>query len=438
MVDEISRKIEERWRGQIVQTAQIALGKRTYNMVGILQIILLCIAGFFSTYLLLLSIVARSAKRTTSFRVEKQRRFAIVTPAHNEESAILRTLESFFRIDYPPELRDIIVVADNCTDDTARIAREAGAIVYERHHHDLRGKGYALRWVFDRFGEEKAGYDAVVVIDADSVASVEFLSVMNYYLAKGARALQSSDLVMPQPGVWSVEATRLGFTLYNYVRPLGRRVLGGHAGARGNGMCFAWSALERVPWNAFSQNEDLEYGLQLLLSGIPVEFAPEAEVLATMPAVAKNAESQRSRWEAGRFMMIRKYSWPLLKAFFGRRSFAFFDAFVDLTMPPLVNFIILCAGLGIASGVVALTGLVHPVFPLLWFIVTLCAVLHMIIGLQAPGVDPSLRTTLVHIPRYAWWKLLLYLRLVRRGHTREWVRTTREDRSPEVTDFSKE
>ncbi|MDH3252386.1 MAG: hypothetical protein OEM41_06305, partial [Ignavibacteria bacterium] len=218
---------------------------------------------------------------------------------------------------------------------------------------------------------------------------------------------------------------------------LGRRVLGGHAGARGNGMCFAWSALERVPWNAFSQNEDLEYGLQLLLNGIPVEFAPEAEVLATMPAEAKNAESQRSRWEAGRFMMIRKYAWPLLKAFFTRRTFAFFDAFVDLTMPPLVNFLVLCVAMGLVSAVLALTGLLDLVFPVLWGSVALFAVLHMIIGLRAPGVDPSLRSTLVHIPRYAWWKLLLYLRLVRQGHTKEWVRTTREQKSPEVTDLSK-
>ncbi len=406
-------------------------------MLTVLQIILLCITGFFSSYLLLLSILALKARRRTKFGVKYQCRFALVTPAHNEESAIVRTLQSFFLIDYPPELRDIIVIADNCTDSTARVAREAGAIVYERENSELRGKGYALRWVFDKFAEEQAGYDAVVVIDADSVASRSFLSVMNYYLWKGARALQSSDLVRPQPGVWSVEATRLGFTLYNYVRPLGRRKLGGHAGARGNGMCFAWSALERVSWNAFSQNEDLEYGLQLLLNGIPVEFAPEAEVLATMPAVARNAESQRSRWEAGRFLMIRKYSWPLLKAFVGRRSFAFFDAFVDLVMPPLVNFFALCLVLGAASVALALTDVIHPVFPVLWVFVTLLAVMHMVIGLRAPGVDSSLRKTLVHIPRYAWWKLLLYLRLVRKGHTREWVRTTREHPSPEVTDLFK-
>jgi 1,2-diacylglycerol 3-beta-glucosyltransferase len=406
-------------------------------MLTVLQIILLCITGFFSSYLLLLSILALKARKRTTFDVKDRCRFALVTPAHNEESAIVKTLQSFFLIDYPPELRDIIVVADNCTDSTARVAREAGATVYERENREMRGKGYALRWVFDKFAEEQAGYDAVVVIDADSVASRNFLSAMNYYLWKGARALQSSDLVRPQPGVWSVEATRLGFTLYNYVRPLGRRILGGHAGARGNGMCFAWSALERVPWNAFSQNEDLEYGLQLLLNGIPVEFAPEAEVLATMPAAARNAESQRSRWEAGRFPMIRKYSWPLLKAFLGRRSLAFFDAFVDLVMPPLVNFLALCLVLGAASVALALTDVLHPVFPVLWVLVTLLTVMHMVIGLRAPGVDSSLRTTLVHIPRYAWWKLLLYLRLVRKGHTSEWVRTTREQPSPEVTDLSK-
>ena len=133
--------------------------------------------------------------------------------------------------------------------------------------------------------------------------------------------------------------TRLSFLLYNFVRPLGRAVLGCSAGLKGNGMCFTAELLTEFPWSSFSLNEDVEYGLELLLKGVTVQFAPEAKLFAKMPHNVENARSQRVRWEAGRFPVIWKYSLKLLTAAFSRHSFKLFDAFVELMTPSLVNML---------------------------------------------------------------------------------------------------
>src|SRR5699024_3443486 len=143
-----------------------------------------------------------------------------------------------------------------------------------------------------------------------------------------------------EPDVWTSEIIRTGFTLYNYVRPLARRGLGFSAGLRGNGMCFSVKVLKEVPWNAYSLTEDLEYGIKLMLNNIDVVFAPEAIGFSIVPEKANNAESQRERWEIGRFPVLRKYAGTLLQAAYRKRSVKTFDMLVDLVTPPLVNMML--------------------------------------------------------------------------------------------------
>jgi cellulose synthase/poly-beta-1,6-N-acetylglucosamine synthase-like glycosyltransferase len=396
------------------------------QLIVTIQIVLLVLAGLPLLYIFLLSILALFARSKQAAReTSTLRRFAVVVPAHNEETAITRTLESLHTLEYPRNRFEIIVIADNCTDATGAIASQAGATVFERTNPANRGKGHALRWCFDKLIADSSPPDAIVVIDADSTASTNFLTVMNSYIERGARALQSSDLVAPQPGVWSAEATRLGFALYNYVRPLGRRMIGGHVGARGNGMCFTVEALREVPWNAFTQSEDLEYGLELLLHGIPVEFAPEAVVLAAMPSSSRNAESQRSRWEAGRLPILKRYAGKLIMAALRRRSIRLFDAFMDLVTPSLVNLLGVAITMGMASLLLFATDVSGSIFATVWFSLAAAGILHMLVGVLVMR-DASLMQTVLYIPRYALWKMVLYAKLVRKGHTKEWVRTTRE------------
>jgi 1,2-diacylglycerol 3-beta-glucosyltransferase len=396
-------------------------------MVSFVEIALIAVFGFFLLHLALLSVLALTVRKCKIIEGLRFQKMAVIVPAHNEESNIERTIRSLVAIDYPHEYFDVIVVADNCTDRTADVARKAGATVHERHIPELRGKGYALNWCFARILSEEPSYDAMAVVDADSIVSSNFLSVMNHYLERGAVAIQCSDMVEPAATAWSSEVTRVGFALYNYVRPLGRRVIGCSAGLRGNGMCFAASTLRSVPWEAYSQAEDLEYGLELLLNGVTVVFAPEATVLSPMPQNVENAESQRARWEAGRLPLIRRYAGRLLLTGFRQLSFRPIDGSIDLVTPPLLNLLVLVLLLLFLSLLVWAAGVAEAgPFVVAWLALIGLAGIHVMVGLVAAGANNHLYKALAYIPRYALWKIALYGKLLRRGHTGTWVRTTRD------------
>jgi cellulose synthase/poly-beta-1,6-N-acetylglucosamine synthase-like glycosyltransferase len=234
-------------------------------------------------------------------------------------------------------------------------------------------------------------------------------------------------MVKPLPGAWSSEMTRLGFMLYNMIRPLGRTAFGGSAGLKGNGMCFTMTVLKDHPWKAYSRAEDLEYGLQLLVEGIPVRFAPEATILATMPGDASNAESQRARWEGGRLPLIRQYWRPLLGKALQGRTLVNIDALIELCTPALVNMIAVSLVLAFINFVLVLAGLESAAYFLIGWIVLVCLGLtHLFLGIFI-SKDAGLVRLLVHLPRFILWKLFLYVKLLfRRKKSTEWVRTTRE------------
>jgi len=396
----------------------------------ILEIILLAVTGAATGYLAVLSVMAFFARRMDGPAGASERRFAVIIPAHNEEHTIAGTLESCLKIDYPADRFDVVVVADNCTDGTANVSRSLGAKVLERTDAVNRGKGHALRWAFETLGTHEPAYGAFIVIDADSVATPNFLKVMNAYLDGGARAVQSADLVTENRRSWSTEVTRLGFTLYNHVRPLGRKVLGFSAGLRGNGMCFDARLLERVPWNAFGVTEDLQYGLTLLLNGETVRYAPEAVVYATMPAEVKNAVSQRVRWEKGRGPVKKKFSRPLLARALRGPSLAALDAWMDLVTPPFVHL------MGAVTGLLAIHALLAAVAPgavsaylPAWIAVFAAGMAHVFLGLAAARADAGQYAALFYVPLYACWKVLTLFFKTGPKPPEEWVRTTRENRS---------
>ncbi|HEY6193294.1 MAG TPA: glycosyltransferase family 2 protein [Bacteroidota bacterium] len=393
--------------------------------------------GFLLGYLVCLSGLAFFDRGMPQARGPGLKKFVCIIPAHNEETVLERTVRSVMSGDYPAGRLRVIVVADNCTDRTADVARSAGAAAWERRDTALKGKGHALRWCFDRLAGSGEEYDALVVVDADSEVSADFFRVLNLYLENGARVVQAADIVRPRPGIWSSEITRAGFTLYNVARPLGRKSIGCSAGLRGNGMCFSREILAAVPWSAYSLAEDLEYGIVLLLHGVPVTFAPEAQVIATMPAEARHAESQRARWEAGRLPVIRRYAPLLAREIVKEKSFRLFDALLDLLMPPLVTmlaFVSLLAGTHLLLAAAGWTAALP--YALMWFGILALGMSHALLGLIAVRADKSLYRALLYVPWYAAWKLMLYGRLILRGTPQRWIRTAREAGDPRFHDFS--
>ncbi|HLX11507.1 MAG TPA: glycosyltransferase family 2 protein [Bacteroidota bacterium] len=399
-------------------------------MIQWIEIALLVMIGIFPVYLAFLSIIALFERGKEMPPLSYDSRFAIIIPAHNEESVIERTLSSVYAIDYPQEMFDVVVVADNCSDRTAEIASSMGARVLERFDETHIGKGYALRWCFDNLRNGGKHYDAFVVIDADSEVSRNILGVLGGYRERGARVIQIADIVAARPGIWNSEVIRFGFTLYNIARPLGRKQLGLSAGLRGNGMCIGADVLREVPWQAYSIAEDLEYGLILLLHGIRVEFAPEASVIATMPVEARHSVSQRSRWETGRYGVIKNYAPKLFIKAITHFSFVYLDALIDLIMPPFVNltaFIFAMAAIHLCCLLMGVEAV--GAFGWLWCIALGAAAVHALAGLIAAKADSGLYASLVYVPRYALWKLKIYLSLLWKGVPDSWIRTTRETHS---------
>jgi len=400
------------------------------HFLGGLASLLLVLATLPGTlYLLALSLAALRAPAKpvakagdTDVERAKRPRIAIVIPAHNEATGIARTLESLSDIAGRDGDASVVVVADNCIDETAAIARSLGARVLERHDDSRRGKGYALDFAFRILGGE--GFDAYVVIDADSVADANLLDAVRAHFSAGAEVVQARYTVL-NPG--SSPRHRLGelaLCAFNCLRPRGRHALGLSAGILGNGFALRQSALDRAPYTATSVVEDLEYHLKLTEHGIRVHFADETTVRGEMPAGGSGQRTQRSRWEGGRLRMLLDHGGELAGRVIGGQV-RFLEPLLDLLLLPLAYHTLLLLGLlllpSIWANALGLFGLS-------------VLVVHVLVAARVGGLSGSaLLDALLQAPRYLLWKLAMLRSTVRASNTSaRWVRTDRQTPSPKA------
>lgn len=373
-------------------------------------------------YLLLLTIAALFAKRATAPRSGSPTScFAIMIPAHNEQLLLPKTLTNLAQLDYPQELYTVHVVADNCSDATAAVARAHGATAHERFNSELRGKGYALEWLLQRIWESGEPHDAVLILDADSVVSPNFLRVMDARLARGERVIQGYYAVLQPEGAWSAGLRAVALTVLHYLRPQGRMALGGSTGLKGNGMVFAADILRQHRWTA-SLTEDIEYHMELILAGERAMFAPDAIVWAEMPDSLRAAQSQNERWEKGRMEMVRRFVPRLLGQAARRRSFLLFDAAVEQLIPPFS--VVAGASVGLLLAALALRS---PVGIALATAIVLGQTIYVFTGLFLAQAPWTVYKSLLFAPAFVAWKLWLYVRLMLGVKPRSWVRTARND-----------
>ncbi|HLM46289.1 MAG TPA: exopolysaccharide biosynthesis GT2 family glycosyltransferase EpsU [Myxococcaceae bacterium] len=395
-------------------------------MIDLLLVLLAVPVLAASGYLLLLTLL--SGEKAAPKQVPARLKFDVIIPAHNEEAGIARTVSNLSRLDYPVELRRIVVVADNCSDATAERAREAGATVLERHNKELRGKGYALQLAFERSLADGFA-DAVVVVDADTEVTSNLLHAFGLRLEAGAQAVQAHYGVLNPHASWRTKLMAIGMALFHKVRSLGRERLGVSCGLRGNGMCFTHAIIRQVPHEAFSIVEDLEYGIRLGQAGQRVHFAWEADVLGEMVTSEKAARSQRRRWDGGRMAMTRKFGLPLLTEGLRKGDKVLVDLAMDLLVPPM-SWVVLAAGaLAVASGALSLwQGHVALAMYLSAFNV-LSLVLYVFRGWWMSGMGLKGLSALARAPFYVAWKLWLMLSRPEEKKG-EWVRTAREGQKP--------
>ncbi len=308
-------------------------------------------------HVLMLSIVgAVYSSRRKRIVPGRDKRFVILVPAHNEEAQIAETLKSLKGLAYPKENVSICVIADNCDDATATRARECGVDVLERRDDSRRSKGFALEFAIHELHKKSHPPDAVVVIDADTQVDAELLSYFAGRLAAGQEWIQAYYTVSNPEASLRTRWMTYAFSLFNGTWLWGQDALGLGCAFRGNGMALSWSALQRVPWQAYGLAEDLEFSWYLRSQGERIYFAPEARVYGEMlPESGKAAEKQQLRWEHGRKELRQRYDLKIHEFAFAPWQRYLLAA--DLWMPPLSRYVSLLVLF--ASG----TGLFAILFP---------------------------------------------------------------------------
>jgi len=375
-----------------------------------------------SLYLLLLTLL--SAKQATAPASSRRMRFDIVIPAHDEEAGIAGAVYSARAIAWPADRFRVLVVADNCTDATAEVAANAGAQVLVRNDLERRGKGHALAHAFNE-SLRQAQADAVVVIDADSRVSANLLEAVAARLEHGEKVVQVHYGVSNTHISWRTRLMAIAMAAFHRVRSRARERMRVSCGIRGNGWALTHELLREMPYSSFSLTEDLEYGIELGMRGIRVAYADEASCDGEMVSGAKQAGSQRRRWEQGRIALLRSRTLPLLRKAVAARSLVSLDLAMDLLVLPLSYVALSAAALtGVALAIAPAGERINSWF---WLGVLSCAalVLYVLRGWQLSGTGTRGLLDLLRAPVFLVWKLVVML-LGRR--TSEWVRTTRENR----------
>jgi 1,2-diacylglycerol 3-beta-glucosyltransferase len=399
-------------------------------------------------YLLFLTWAARRAsKYTPSGDLLHTPDLLILIPAHNEEQLLPACLESIHHSDYPAVSIHVHVIADNCSDRTAEIASAHGVSVHLRMNQELIGKGYALRWAVERLAEDITQADGIVILDADSVISPNFFRVMAARLERGERVIQAyyAASAPEQSPVSSLRYAALA--VLHYLRPLGRMVLGGSAGLKGNGMVFTPEIIAHFPWPA-SLTEDIEYHMTLLLAGERVTFAPDAEVQAEMPVTLAQSRSQHDRWERGRLAMARRYVPELLtasvrswRAANRRQALLYLDAAMEHLIPPFsilagLTFAAVCASLVLslfafgslqAPEQMTIAQLFAAANLLLGLSLLSGQAIYLLNGLLLVGASAKIYRSLLFAPVLIIWKIWQVIRVARQRSQQEWVRTARNE-----------
>ncbi|PKK39191.1 N-acetylglucosaminyltransferase [Clostridiaceae bacterium JG1575] len=317
------------------------------------------IISLYYTFLAIFSLYVRRRKA----KEQGERSFAIVIPAHDEEEVVVQGIESVMRSHYPKALFDVYVIADNCTDQTAQKAQEAGAIVHRREDPEHGGKGYALEWFFERLLKMKKQYRSVVILDADNIIHPDFLKNMNRKMNQGYEVVQGyldskNPFDSAITGFYSVE-----FWISNRMLKLSRDNLGISAQLGGTGFAVNSDILRHYGWDATCLTEDLEFTCKLCLNGYRVGWAHDAVIFDEKPLTLKASWHQRKRWMQGFADVFSQYFFPLMKKGIRTGSLAMVDCAIYSIQPILLIIFGINALLSIGGNILSLLQVAQGVMP---------------------------------------------------------------------------
>ncbi len=346
---------------------------------------------------------------------------SILIPAHNEEAMLGQMLTAL-----QPHLTEnveTIVVADNCTDRTAEIARMAGATVLERFNEVERGKGYALAHGMNHL--ESRPPDVVVMLDADCTVEPDGVArliakahttqrpVQGVYLMKSPADPSTTDLV-----------STFAFCVKNLVRPLGLHNLKQPCLLTGTGMAFPYELIRDAPLASGNIVEDMQLGYDLALSGASPLLAPDVRVWGELPDERRVAATQRTRWEHGHMQTLLRNVPVLLREAVKQRRIDLLTLALDLSIPPLALLMLIWvvySAIGVIFGIVAFDWVPAAVSGGIGLL--------LFVGIGAAWVKFGRKIIpirkLLAVPLYVAWKIPLYFKFLLQRQT-TWVRTERK------------
>ncbi|MES2992940.1 MAG: glycosyltransferase family 2 protein [Pseudomonadota bacterium] len=379
---------------------------------------------------LILQLVAAATARVTlreSPDLNPDHSIAVLMPAHDEAMGIAASIAAV-RSQLRPGDR-LLVVADNCTDATATVARAAGAEVTVRSDLNRRGKGYALdhgvRWL-ERDQLNQPG--VVVIVDADCIVAPHSLERLAQKALLTARPAQALYLMhAPIGAALGLRIAEFAWIVKNKVRPLGSAVLGWPCQLMGTGMAFPWALIRGAPLATGNLVEDMQLGVDLAEAGYAPLFCPQALVSSVFPSNTEGARAQRTRWEHGHLSVILRTGPHLLIGSLARRDGATAALALDLMVPPLAALVLALgallaidmgwwwfAGSGWPSCVAAVT-------------LALLAAVGMLTWYREARQTVTARE-LLSLPLYVAAKIPVYVQLFTKRQV-EWVRTKRDGSS---------
>lgn len=309
----------------------------------IIQQALIWIVTIYWLYQFIISLCSFVKIKEKPLKEDKQHRFMTIIPAHNEEKVVVNLIESLKKLDYPKDLYDIYVIADNCTDKTAEVAKKAGAIVYERFDEAHKTKGHALQWFLAQKIEEDAPYDAFCIFDADNIVDENFLKVMNKKLCQGEEVVQGyKDIKNPSDSWVSAGYAIFYWTMHRFYH-LARYNLGLSALLNGTGFMVKFDIIKPTGWNTDTLTEDIEFSLKRIIQGKRVGWATDAIVYDEQPVGFKQSWSQRSRWTIGHIQCLQEYTKPLAGAVKKNKTLMNFDGLLYMmgSIPMFIMTIVL-------------------------------------------------------------------------------------------------
>ncbi len=287
-------------------------------------------------------------KKHRVFEASNNHHYAVIISARDEDVVIRTLINSIKKQNYPSELVDIFVVADNCTDNTANVAREMGAIVYERNNTEKIGKGYALDWLFENINRDypDSKHEAYIVFDADNVVDPNFIKEMNKLFDNGYRILTSYRNSKNYGENWITAGYSLWFLREAKFLNNSRMKLGTSCAISGTGFLVSREIIERNGgWKHHLLTEDIEFTTDSIIQGEEIGYCHEAVLYDEQPRTFHQSYLQRLRWSKGFYQVCKKYAGKLIKGITKRRFSCY-----DMLMTIAPGMLLTLAGVALTLG----------------------------------------------------------------------------------------